>query len=137
MLNDKIKAKQDAFIESLKTVSVLDHLTDDGRRSVVFTIAKAFTGGKAILEVLPTPVMSPTEIRIVHEGIMEQTATIADLVYQHFVPQAYDPATPEKDTVAYGLALAELTTMIMEFATELARSVDEDNGGTSQIVLPS
>ena len=88
MLNDKIKAKQDAFIEFLKTVSVLSHLTDDERRDIVFTIAGAFTGGKAILEVLPTPVMSPTEIRIVHEVIMEQTATIADLVYQHFVPQA-------------------------------------------------
>ena len=137
MLNDKIKAKQDAFIEFLKTVSVLSHLTDDERRDIVFTIAGAFTGGKAILEVLPTPVMSPTEIRIVHEVIMEQTATIADLVYQRLVPQAYDPASSEEDTTAYGVTLAELTTSIMDFATELARTVDEEKGGTSQIVLPS
>ena len=137
MLKDKIKAKQDAFIESLKTVSVLSHLTDDERRDIVFTIAGAFAGGKAILEVLPTPVMSPTEVRIVHEVVMQQAATIADLVYQRFVPQAYDPASPEEDTTANGITFADLTTSIMDFATELARSIDEDNGGTSQIVLPS
>ena len=137
MLNDIIKAKQDAFIESLKTVSVLDHLTDDERRDIVFTIAGAFTGGKAILEVLPTPVMSPAEVRIVHEVVMQQTATIADLVYQRLVPQAYDPASSDEDTTAYGVSLAELTSSIMDFATELARTVDEEKGGTSQIVLPS
>ena len=137
MLKDKIKAKQDAFIESLKTVSVLSHLTDDERRDIVFTIAAAFTGGKAILEVLPTPVMSPAEVRTVHEVVMQQTATIADLVYQRLVPQAYDPASSEEDTTAYGVTLAELTTSIMDFATEVARTVDEEKGGTSQIVLPS
>lgn len=137
MLNDQIKAKQDAFIESLKTASVLSHLTDDERREIVFTIAKAFTGGKAILEVLPTPVMSPAEIRIVHEVIMEQTATIADLVYRRLVPQAYDPATPDEDVIAYGTTLAYLTSSIMEFATELAQVADAEKGGTSQIVLPS
>ena len=137
MLKDKIKAKQDAFIESLKTVSVLSHLTDDERRDIVFTIAGAFTGGKAILEVLPTPVMSPAEVRIVHEVVMQQTATIADLVYQRLVPQAYDPASSEEYTTAYGVTLAELTTSIMDFATEVARTADEEKGGTSQIVLPS
>ena len=137
MLNDIIKVKQDAFIESLKTLSVLSHLTDDERRDIVFTIAGAFTGGKAILEVLPTPVMSPAEVRIVHEVVMQQTATIADLVYQRLVPQAYDAASSEEDTTAYGITLADLTTSIMDFATELAQVVDEEKGGTSQIVLPS
>ena len=137
MDNPKIEAKQDAFIESLKNVPVLSHLSDDDRRDVVFTIAGAYTGGKAILEVMPSPVMSPAEIRVVHEVVMQQTATIADLVYQKHVPEAYKPELSDEERAGYGHALADVTESIMELATELAKTIDEEKGGTSQIVLPS
>ena len=132
-----VEAKQDAFIESLKNVPVLSHLSDDDRRDVVFTIAGAYTGGKAILEAMPSPVMSPAEIRVVHEVVMQQTATIADLVYQKYVPEAYKPELSNEERAGYGHALADVTESIMEFATELAKTIDEEKGGTSQIVLPS
>ena len=137
MNNPNIEAKQDAFIESLKNVPVLSHLSDDDRRDVVFTIAGAYTGGKAILEVMPSPVMSPAEIRVVHEVVLQQTATIADLVYQKYVPEAYKPELSDEERAGYGHALADVTESIMEFATELAQFVDAETGGTSQIVLPS
>ena len=137
MNNPNIEAKQDAFIESLKDVPVLSHLTDDDRHDIVFTIAQAFTGCKAVLEVIPTPVMSPAEIRIVHEVVMELTAKIADLLYQRYVPEAYKPELSDTDRAGFGIALADVTSSIMDFATELAQFADAEKGGTSQIVLPS
>lgn len=135
-IKEKINGLQQEFITSLAAHPLFAERTRDDVQHIVFTIARTYAAGQALLEVVPFPVMHPEEGRVVREVILQNTAAVADLLYRLYVPAAYAPDITDEDAVVYGTQLADITDQIIALAKRCAECWSEEQGGTSQIVLP-
>lgn len=135
-IKDKINGLQQEFITTLAAHPLFVERTRDDVEHIVFTIGRTYAAGQALLEVVPFPVMPPEEGRVVRAVILRNTADIADLLYRLYVPAAYAPDLSDEEATVYGTQLADITDQIIALAKRCAECWSEEQGGTSQIVLP-